>query len=292
VTLANFNFRKLKRIAREYLLMILIAFLITSSIIQGSKVPTGSMENTILIGDFMFVNKLAYDFTTPRNIPYTDIELPFLTLASFGEPELNEIIVFEFPGNRDELKSPKIFNYVKRCVGTPGDVIEVKNRVLFVNGKEFPIPKNINYIKSFSDRKGKARSDIFSKGMPWNSDNYGPLKIPSTGDEINLSIENIEGWKTFINREFEFEAVSIKGNKIFIDGVETNKYLVKRDYYFFMGDNRDNSFDSRNWGFVPREKIIGKPLITFWSWDSDIPITNPFALLGSIRFDRIAKLVK
>jgi signal peptidase I len=292
MTNVKINFERMKVFVREYLLMILIAFLVTSSIIQGSKVPTGSMEKTILIGDFMFVNKLAYDFSTPRNIPYTNIELPYLTFASFAEPELNEIVVFEFPGNRDELKPEEISNYVKRCVGTPGDIIEIKNRVLFVNGKEFPIPKNINYMKSLSDPIGLESPDIFPKSSHWNSDNYGPLKIPSAGDEIVLSVDNIDQWETIIDREFGKKAIGIENSKIFLNGVETEKYVVKKDYYFFIGDNRDNSFDSRHWGFVPREKIIGKPLITFWSWDSDIPITNPIALLGSIRFDRIAKLVE
>ncbi len=292
MTKFKFNFKRLKVFAREYLLMILIAFLVTSSIIQGSKVPTGSMEKTILVGDFLIVNKLAYDLSTPRNIPYTNIELPYLTFFSFDDPELNEIVVFEFPGNRDELKPEEISNYVKRCVGTPGDIIEIKDRVLFVNGTEFPIPKNINYLKNLSDHKGIVNSDIFPKGAPWNSDNYGPLTIPSAGDEIVLSVDNIDQWETFINREFERNVVTVSKNKVFLNGIETEKYIVKKDYYFFIGDNRDNSFDSRHWGFVPREKIIGKPLITFWSWDSDIPITNPIALICSIRFDRIAKFVE
>jgi signal peptidase I len=80
--------------------------------------------------------------------------------------------------------------------------------------------------------------------------------------------------------------------KVFIDGKENNQYTVERNYYFMMGDNRDNSLDSRFWGFVPRENIIGKALITFWSWDSNIPFSDFGRLVGSIRWNRIGKLIE
>ena len=283
--------KKIFQIAKEYSVLIFTVFIITSSIIQGSRVPTGSMETTVMIGDWVMTNKLAYDLTTPRNIPFTDIELPHAKLFQWGNPEKNDIVVFEFPGNRDMIKDTAIENYVKRCIGTPGDTIQIIDRVVFVNGKEFPIPPHIQYLRNKSYPDYYAEENIFPKGSGWNCDNYGPLVVPKKGEVIELNKSNIQKWDTFINREFERRAVELKDGKIFIDGKETNKYTVKDDYYFMMGDNRDNSLDSRYWGFVPRRNVVGTPMFVYFSWNSDIPWSRFFDLVSSIRIDRIGKLV-
>ena len=125
--------------------------------------------------------------------------------------------------------------------------------------------------------------------------NEEPFVIPMTfgrkGDQIYLNSSNISVWKDIINREIGKEAVNVRGSEIFISGRKVESYTIKRNYYFMMGDNRDDSYDSRHWGFVPRDNIVGKPLLIFWSWDSDIPFSRPIDLLSSIRFNRIAKLV-
>src|SRR4030042_326664 len=92
------------------------AFLIKTFFIETSRVPTGSMERTILVGDFLFVNKFIYGSSSPRNIPFTNIELPYFQLPAIREPEPKDIVVFEYPGDRDELKPREISNYVKRCI--------------------------------------------------------------------------------------------------------------------------------------------------------------------------------
>src|SRR4030042_201960 len=138
------------KLFEEYGLIVIILFFVTSSLIQGSRVPTGSMETTIMTGDWIINNKLAFDLTTPRNIPFTDIELPHLQLLKWGDPQRNDIVVFEFPGNRDEIKNSKIETYVKRCVAVPGDVVQIVDRILYINTKEFPIPPNIQYLRGFS----------------------------------------------------------------------------------------------------------------------------------------------
>ena len=277
--------------AKELLQMLLIVWIIISSVVEASRVPTGSMETTILPGDFLFINKFIYGPTTPRFIPYTNVELPYFRFPSIREPQKNDVIVFKFPGYRDQIESPDIQFYVKRCVAEPGDTLEVRNKVVFINGVEQPIPPRIQYLKEFIEPAGKVDRNIFPVGKPWNSDNYGPLVVPKKGDIINLSLDNIEEWKTFINREYGKDVVSISNGQIAIEGKITDKYEVKQDYYFGMGDNRDDSLDSRFWGFIPRENIVGSPIIIYWSWDSDIPIANFFKLLGSVRFDRIAKLI-
>jgi signal peptidase I len=285
------QWKNLKKYLFEYGRLVLILFVVTSSLVQGSRVPTPSMETTIMTGDFLLINKLAYDLTTPRNIPLTNIPLPFTQLLQWSNPKCGDIVVFEFPGNRDEIKNNNIDNYVKRCVALPGDTVEIRNKVLFVNGKQAPIPAHTQYVRNFTLPENFADSGTFPKGIPQNGDNYSPLVVPKKGDAIRLTPSNIEQWRTFINREFERKVVSLRDGRIFVDEKETNEYTVRDDYYFMMGDNRDNSLDSRYWGFVPRRNVIGKPMIAYWSWDSNIPWYDIFNLLGSIRLDRICKIV-
>lgn len=286
IKLSNF-----KKSIKSLLPTILVLFIITSSFIQGSRVPTPSMERTILTGDYTLINKLAYNLTTPRNIPFTNIELPFTEIIRWGDPKRNDIVVFEFPGNRDEIKNSAIENYVKRCIGVPGDTIEIIDRIVYVNGIEFKIPAHIQYLRTENYPAELYEQNIFPKGKKWNSDNYGPLVIPKKGDEIILNHQNIAQWETFINREFGKDVIEIVNDKIFINEKESVSYRVTDDYYFMMGDNRDNSLDSRYWGFVPRRNIIGKPLFVYFSWNSDLPWYNIPELISSIRLDRIGKLL-
>ncbi|KAF0153142.1 MAG: signal peptidase I [Ignavibacteria bacterium] len=286
-----FKWKNLKKYFVEYGRLVIILFVVTSSLIQGSRVPTPSMETTIMTGDFLLINKLAYGLTTPRSIPLTNIELPFTQLLKWCDPKSGDVVVFEFPGNRDEVENANLDNYVKRCVAEPGDTIEIKNKVLFVNGKESPIPTYIQYARNFTLPEEFDDNEVFPVGVLQNSDNYKPLVVPKKDDIIKLSAHNIEQWKTFINRDFEREAASISEGKIFVDGKETTEYKVTDDYYFMMGDNRDNSLDSRFWGFVPRRNIIGKPIFVYWSWNSNIPTVKIFELLSSVRLDRIGKIV-
>lgn len=111
------------------------------------------------------------------------------------------------------------------------------------------------------------------------------------GDVIKLTAENINQWETFINRDFEKDVVDVRAGKIFINGTEANEYVVTDDYYFMMGDNRDNSLDSRFWGFVPRRNVVGSPMFVYFSWNSDIPFSDFFNLVSSIRLDRIGKII-
>jgi len=287
----KFNKDKIIGYIKEYASLIIILFFVTASFIQGSLVPTPSMENTIMTGDRLIINKMAFDITTPRYIPFTDIELPHARLLQWGNPKKGDITVFVFPGHRDEIKYDKIENWVKRCVAEPGDTLEVINKVVFVNGKQLPIPANINYMESRTKPADFVEEDIFPKGSKYNTDHYGPVVVPKKNDVINLTAENIDKWETFINREFGKDVVEITNGKIYIDGKETSQYKVTDDYYFMMGDNRDNSLDSRFWGFVPRRNVVGKPLFVYFSWNSDIPFSDFFELIKSIRLDRLCKIV-
>lgn len=284
--------QKTKEFFRSLFFAAIAALIIISFVIQNTRIPTGSMETTIQVGDFVLVNKFIYGSSSPKYIPFTEIELPYFSFPSVREPERGDIVVFEFPGNRDEIVPDELnVNYVKRLIGMPGDLLEVRDKVVFINGKENWIPPHIQYLSPYPVPADRTNPRIFPIGKPWNEDNYGPLRIPKKGDVIQLNTENILEWKTFINREYLKDVVSISNGKIFIEGKEVTSYIIKKDYYFMMGDNRDDSLDSRFWGFVPRDYVVGQAFMVLFSWDRDIPFSQPIKLLGSIRFDRVLKLI-
>jgi signal peptidase I len=268
------------------------AFFIITFIIQNTRIPTGSMEETILVGDFVLVNKFVYGSSSPKYIPFTEVEIPFFRLPALKEPKRMDIVVFEYPGERDQLfATPLGINYVKRCIGLPGDTVQIINKVVYVNGEQVWIPPFIKYKYRYSEPEGAVEPAIFPKGMPWNKDNYGPLVIPKEGSTIALNINNYEQWRTIINREHGREVVSVRNNSLMIDGKAVDNYTFKKNYYFMMGDNRDDSADSRYWGLVPRDLVIGEAFITLFSWNREIPFSDLFRLLGSIRLDRVLKLI-
>ncbi|MCX6134107.1 MAG: signal peptidase I [Ignavibacteriales bacterium] len=267
------------------------AFLVLNNFVIASfLVPTGSMENEVMTGDLLFVNKFIYGGTSPRNIPFTNVRLPWFRIPGFREVERGDVIVFVFPGYRDEVKPEDFTFYLKRCVALPGDTLQVIKRVLHVNGKVAPVPRNIHF--SFPRMVSASGVDdrIFPKGASWNEDNYGPLVIPKQGMTLRIDPTTIEAWDTFIRREGH--TVTVSGNRIEIDGKEATEYTVQRDYVFGMGDHRDNSLDGRYWGFIPKENLVGTPLVVYWSWDTNIPIYNIFSKIASVRLGRIGTLIK
>lgn len=289
---AKTSLQRFKEFIRSLFFAAIAALIIISFVIQNTRIPTGSMETTIQVGDFVLVNKFIYGSSSPKYIPFTEIELPYFSFPSVREPERGDIVVFEFPGNRDEIMPDELnVNYVKRLIGMPGDVLEIKDKVVFINGKENWIPPYIQYLSPYPVPSDRMNPRIFPVGKPWNEDNYGPLRVPKKGDVIQLNVDNIVEWKTFINREYLKDVVTVSNGKIFIEGKEVSSYKIKKDYYFMMGDNRDDSLDSRFWGFVPRDYVVGQAFMVLFSWDRDIPFSDPFKLLGSIRLDRVLKLI-
>ncbi len=283
---------------RQLFFAAIAAFFIITFIIQNTRIPTGSMESTILVGDFVLVNKFIFGSSSPKYIPFTQVELPFFGLPAFKDPQPTDIVVFEYPGDRDQLRATELgVNYVKRCIGTPGDTLEIKDKVVFVNGKEFWRPPNIKYYQGRSGNflkpkpRGYGDPRIFPKGMNWNEDNYGPLVVPKEGSTIPLNKYNVEQWRTIIDREYGERVVDVKDGVVSINDIPVSSYTFKKDYYFMMGDNRDDSLDSRFWGFVARDMVVGQAFIVLFSWDRDIPFSQFFRLIGSIRMDRVLKLL-
>jgi len=194
-----------QKLLLEYLealaVALVLAFVIRTFVVQAFKIPSGSMLDTLLIGDHLLVNKFYYG----THIPFTD-----KIIFPLENPQHGDVIVFEFP--EDTTK-----DFIKRIIGVPGDVIEMKEKVVYRNGEKLDEP----YIKHTDPNLQQRR------------DNFGPITVP-------------EG------------------------------------KYFAMGDNRDESYDSRFWGFVDKEKIRGKAWVIYWSWDGP----------ADIRWGRIGQLVR
>jgi signal peptidase I len=273
-------------------LFVVVSFLLLNSFVLASfEVPTGSMENEIMAGDFLFVNKFLYGGTTPRTIPFTDVRLPWFRLPAFRGVERGDVIVFEFPGQREEIQPEQFQFYLKRAIALSGDTVQIVNRVVFVNGQRAPVPRNMKFNSSGILPAGRGDPRIFPKGMPFNEDNWGPVVVPKKGDVLPLTVETFERWRVFIGREGHRARIGDDG-RMMVDGVATDHYAVERDYVFGMGDNRDNSLDGRFWGFIPQDNIVGTPMVVYWSWNPDLPISRIVEKLASIRLSRVGSLIR
>ena len=227
-------------------------------------------------------------------------------------------------------------NYVKRCVGLPGQTLQIKNRVVYLDGKANKEPDNVQYTYyvelnqqlpeeliqelgiSFEDLRSlhdngympltqyavatlNTRKDLVKSirlntdsspdgiyphdgNKHWTRDNYGPVWIPKKGETVRLTLDNITIYDRPI-RVYEGNDLQVKNGAIYINGTLTDKYTFKMDYYWMMGDNRHNSADSRYWGFVPEDHIVGKPIFIWWS-------SNPDRKgLSAIRWQRLFRFV-
>jgi signal peptidase I len=207
-----------KSIAREYteaiLIALILALFIRTFIIQAFKIPSGSMENTLLIGDHILVSKFSYGTHIPNEIPFINTKL-FDDIVLFSKvPERGDIIVFKFP--KDETR-----DFIKRVIGLPGDLLEVRRQKVYINNKSYE-DTHARHTDSPSDSSLVPRDD------------FGPILVP--------------------------------------DG-----------HVFVMGDNRENSQDSRYWGYLNVKKIRGKALIIYWSWDR---------IKSWVRFERFGKILE
>lgn len=271
--------------------IVLGAFLLLNNFVIASfLVPTGSMEDEVLTGDLLFVNKFIYGGTSPRNIPFTNVRLPWFQVPGFRDVKRGDVIVFVFPGYRDEVITDEFTFYLKRCVGVPGDTISVIDRALYVNGTPAPLPRHLKYSDPGRVATDEPEERMFPRGAQWNEDNYGPLVVPKIGMHVPLTPDTYTRWETFVKREGH--SLRLKDDQVLLDGEPATEYVVERDYLFGMGDHRDNSLDSRYWGFIPRENLVGTPMIVYWSWNTDIPLYDIFSRIGSIRWGRIGTLIR
>ncbi len=362
-----------KPVWREWLdaalFAIVAATLIRTFLFEAYTIPSGSMEGSLLINDYLFVSKLAYGPRipmTPLAVPlvhntlpvtggksYTDaVQWKYHRWPGLGHIERNDIVVFngpagdtalygeaekdyqstlrsEYHNDREQLNNnykvitrpvDKEENLIKRCVGLPGDVLEVKAGVLFVNGQQaklFPHQKRMYVVtvkgfgisQDFLDdndidmvqNEGSTavlnlandQLDLVKKlpqvvsiapsvyptgvtengatfpndtvNFKWSRDNYGPITIPKAGVTVQLTPQNIALYRRVI-RNYEGNTLEEHNGTILINGQQATSYTFKMDHYWMMGDNRHNSLDSRYWGFVPIDHVVGKAWFVWLSY--------------------------
>lgn len=277
---------KSKSQIREYteagLVALIAALLLRTFVVQAFRIPTGSMKDTLLIGDFLLVNKFVYGVRTPDGIPFTEIPLPFFRLPAVKEPSPGEIIVFKYPENYK-------LDYIKRCIAVSGQTLEVRNGLAYVDGQ--PEGKSEFIKKDYDPQEGyyvnyykitTARGQVYTirhyADRDLSTDNYGPTRVPKKGDLI--APETLERIK---RREAVEKVPILKAYDADGDG------RYDGDLYFMMGDNRDNSQDSRVWEFLPRDNVVGEAMVIYWSWDSDEKLHR---ILTKVRWERIGNLIK
>ncbi len=396
---------KIGETVSSLLFAVVVATLVHTYVMQPFTIPSPSLEKTLLVGDFLFVSKYNYGARTPSTtvafpmvhdtIPIVNKksysrwpQLPSFRFPGFEKPEKNDIVVFNWPADTVtkffDASTPgvdkpidKKSNYVKRCVGAPGDSLSIRDGFVFINGKElklsdrakpqyvhkvyskkgvptpliiaagsteydrfFEIPqpnkeqadaiqpylKNVapisaNLLRITTDQRGLPMgvlrqiglqanevynyevdvnltlkgaaelrshkteidsvvriilpkyqgemSDVFPKGYTnWSIDNYGPIYIPEAGKTVALNRQTLPFYKKVITT-YEGNDLKVNGDEILINDAPAKTYTFQHNYYYMMGDNRHKSEDSRYWGFVPENHIVGKPVFIWMSIDSE-----------------------
>ncbi len=252
------------------LFAIVIALVLRGFVMEAYCISSSSMENTLLVGDFVLVNKFIYGV----QIPFTDARLPALKAIAPGD-----VVLFKFPRDKN-------LTFIKRCVAVAGQTVEVKNKVVFVNGLEQALPPEAKFTDTL-EPMGKHDDAIFPSFSTFNRDHYGKVRVPRKGDILRLDEQSFYLYKFLL--EDEGHTASLMGGTVYVDGKPTATYEVRQNYYFMLGDNRDNSHDSRYWGFVPESHIIGSALMIYWSWNPDAPTF--FEKWQTVRWERIGRIV-
>ncbi|MFP4663610.1 MAG: S26 family signal peptidase [Bacteroidales bacterium] len=390
---------------------VIAASIIRAFFFEAFTIPTSSMEKSMMVGDYLFVSKVAYGPRkpmTPIAFPFvhhtlplsqkkksfvTWIQNPYERMAGFGKIQRNDVVVFNYPtgdtvclenqaqsyydiirvkarefeimdikSGRESLPPDAYYNrarkwvrnhytiverpvdkrenYIKRCVGLPGDSLEIKDGWVYINnepqehfegiqfnyevitdgslltdktlerldiarrdvehqGRKYAMPlteknlekiRRINFVTSItklSKAEGIHNYRIFphDKNYQWNEDWFGPMYIPKAGETIRLDMTNIPLYERIIGH-YEKNDLEIRDDKIFINGKVADSYTFTMNYYWLMGDNRHNSADSRFWGFVPENHIVGEAAFIWLSLDKEKSFP------GNIRWNRLFNKVK
>ncbi|MCF7808511.1 MAG: signal peptidase I [Candidatus Marinimicrobia bacterium] len=280
---------------RGLLHIVVSVLILRATVIEAYNVPTGSMETTIKIGDFILGNKFVYGIRTPDwlGIPWTNIgfTVPYYRLPGFEQPKTGDVVIFRYPN--DDWPANQIgpfdpsLNYIKRCIAGPGQTLAIREKDVFVDGVEFPLPEDGRASKLTMYDEDYVERNIFPSGYG-NRDHFGPLTVPAEGDTLDFSTDNLQLAANVISLEGHEVRVSTTG-QVRVDGEFVDHYVCEQNHYFMMGDNRDNSHDSRYWGLVPESNIIGEALITYLSWEQTEP--NLLKRIFKIRPSRMFRLI-
>ncbi len=244
---------------KRFLTLLAILAVISVIVIGLFTVPTTSMSPTVMTGDLVLVNKFRYGITSQNVVPILGSYLPYKMLLSFGLPKRGDIVVYMFPGQRDEIAPSQDQHYMKRCIAVAGDTISIRNDSVFVNGSRSvydSLAKHEMRSEHLTVLNEQVKYSTFPKGKEWTTSNYGPLVIPKRGDTLTLDAQTWRGWNVFIAREGH-TVDEVLGT---IDGLPADRYVVERDYIFCLGDNRHSSFDSRYTGLIGADRVFGAPI--------------------------------
>jgi signal peptidase I len=258
-----------KTVWREYfesaVVTVIMALFGMTFIVQAVKVPTGSMQNTINIGDHLLVNKFVFAPGTP---------LPFLPQR---EIKRGDIVVFKYPGNEHnkagDLKPENLpfkTNYVKRVIGLPGDTVEVRGDRVYINNE--PLAEHLIVAENQNEKAPLVPVEDTPRqaGEPY-SVYYYPETVQAARD----------GQRLLSSPDFHY-------------AVNGKPFKVPDDSYFVMGDSRDNSSDSRAWGVVPRDLVVGRAMFVYWSYNESAPTSGNFFLdfFKNTRWGRTGTMIK
>lgn len=320
---------ELRKWGESLVVAVVIVLVVRLLLFDLFRIPTPSMEENLLVGDYLVVSKLHYGPRTPVSlgIPLTSIYLPgvrfpYERLPGFSEVERGDPIVFNYPP--DEAPIDRKVHYVKRVMGMPGDTLAVRDKLVYIDGEPFPLGRGMQQYWSVT--KSDARYQIprgrmeemgisevqrtrdeetvrilatpagvqevrrrswvqsvapyvlenddyedlmYPSNRGYTPGNYGPIHIPKKGETVELTPENWDVYRPVIARYEDHAARQMTDSTFAIDGERTTTYTFQQDYFFAMGDNRDNSQDSRFWGFVPMDHMVGKAVLTYFSWDAE-----------------------
>lgn len=280
-------FNKLFKFIKILVLIIIIALVLKAFLFDAFQIPSSSMENTLLSGDFILVNKFVYNLTTPREIPIVNFPIPHSNLFEISKPGINDLVVFEFPSGFESDSLRNGSKYIKRIVAGPHDTLQIINKEFFVNGKKHELPASVKMSKENLRAGGVTENNIYPPGVKWNRDNYGPIVIPAKGDTIKIIPENFERWQSVIVMDFGQRSLIPEGTIVTLNGKIISDYVLTQDHYFVIGDNVDSSMDSRHFGFITDNMIIGKAMFIYWSFDPEKVAPGPLGFLSAIRASRI-----
>ena len=286
--MGNFS-KKLLKFFKILFLVAFIALIIKAFAIDAFRIPSTSMENTLQPGDFILANKFAYNISTPREIPIANLHLPQHKFFDVGKPEINDIVIFEFPRGfeSDPLKGGS--KYVKRIVAGPHDTLRITDGIIYVNGVSVILPETFKAPKFLNEEDSIQNEIIYPPGAEWNRISYGPIIIPAKGDTIKIAPENFERWQSVIVMDHGERSLLSEGTLVTLDGRAIFEYILTQDHYFVIGDNFEESMDSRHFGFITDNMIIGKAMFIYWSYNAEKVAPGPLGFLSAIRADRIFK---
>jgi len=266
--------RRLRLLLRVLLIAAFVLVLVRIFVLEPYSIPTGSMRPTILEGDVLLVNKLPYTIRSIEHFPFTRMPIPHVEIPGFGRLERGDIVVFAYPSYAGGTMEDDERQFVKRCAAIMGDTIQLLDGRIRVNGREVP------GVPDEGDDELRRRTPVRNNRVTPLLRSEEPVIVPYAGYELQLDSATAANWRSLI--ESEGTRVEYRNRIVFLNGIPALNYTFHRDYFFALGDNSGISRDSRFFGFIPFENLIGQAWMIYWSREPD----------GKIRWDRIGTIIR